>query len=514
MRPNPAYSSRLRAANYRASYGACRRVSKSTAPTISHIDKSNGSRYDDVDRTEDGREDWSENEWEDKAEGEGEEAHVQYQEKCSGDCFDFAVISTETANGSPLIEVSGGHEPLLNQTSRASNTGKDLFVYTELLPWQTRVLAVRPDTEGAIIAADLLVVDLIVMEGVVVSDSKELIRYDALSYCWGIGPKDRLIELGGYDFAVSSNLEAALKVLRKPSDLLYLWVDAICINQGNNKEKSVQVASMLQVFAKAARVHAWLGPQSEDSDLAMACLGEHLSRLKAQIEETSSKEHSRACIFRLQTLKDAIWKLYSVPWFRRTWIRQEIFAAKSIEVHYGHKTIVWGSLWHGRTLIERIESASVVGKSAGPKAEYAIDALLDDLRKNTTTMGWGWKASKSLFETLVTSQFYQATDPKDIVYSSLGKFCSSCFCTLHKNDRCSRNVWCTCYDEVFVEFGYYCRLRKDIARSSSRYCSVFASGRKFPPDAILSRFISGRQIYLHRSTIVGAGLAERVLSTR
>jgi hypothetical protein len=45
--------------------------------------------------------------------------------------------------------------------------------------------------------------------------------------------------------------------------------DAVCINQSDNDEKSWQVRQMNDVYEKARLVTVWLGPASEDSDLAM-----------------------------------------------------------------------------------------------------------------------------------------------------------------------------------------------------------------------------------------------------
>jgi hypothetical protein len=40
-----------------------------------------------------------------------------------------------------------------------------------------------------------------------------------------------------------------------------VWVDAICINQKDEKEKNQQVRAMSEVYSQAVEVSAWLGPQ-------------------------------------------------------------------------------------------------------------------------------------------------------------------------------------------------------------------------------------------------------------
>ncbi|KAK2763155.1 hypothetical protein FQN54_009791 [Arachnomyces sp. PD_36] len=51
---------------------------------------------------------------------------------------------------------------------------------------------------------------------------------------------------------------------------LPIWVDALCINQDNLKEKSHQIQLMSEIYAKASGVFAWLGsPDHQNLDLAL-----------------------------------------------------------------------------------------------------------------------------------------------------------------------------------------------------------------------------------------------------
>ncbi len=55
-------------------------------------------------------------------------------------------------------------------------------------------------------------------------------------------------------FHVTGNLEAAMKHIRDPYVEKYLWVDALCINQADNIEKSSQFLKMAKIFGEAANV--------------------------------------------------------------------------------------------------------------------------------------------------------------------------------------------------------------------------------------------------------------------
>lgn len=54
--------------------------------------------------------------------------------------------------------------------------------------------------------------------------------YRALSYAWGLPSRaSPRVTVNGLDFAVTANLELALRYLRKESETVILWVDAIVI---------------------------------------------------------------------------------------------------------------------------------------------------------------------------------------------------------------------------------------------------------------------------------------------
>jgi Heterokaryon incompatibility protein (HET) len=96
------------------------------------------------------------------------------------------------------------------------------------------------------------------------------LSYEALSYTWGDPKMLHPILLDDQTFPVTENLYDALRHLRLKNDQArYLWIDALCIDQANDREKSVQVQRMKKIYEQASRVLMWLGPSSEDSDMAM-----------------------------------------------------------------------------------------------------------------------------------------------------------------------------------------------------------------------------------------------------
>jgi hypothetical protein len=82
--------------------------------------------------------------------------------------------------------------------------------------------------------------------------------YVALSYTWG-DPKDtKQIYVNEVPMDVTTNLEAALRVLREKEPIeagIKIWIDALCINQTDNEEKGVQVRRMRDIYQKAYVIH-------------------------------------------------------------------------------------------------------------------------------------------------------------------------------------------------------------------------------------------------------------------
>jgi len=98
--------------------------------------------------------------------------------------------------------------------------------------------------------------------------------YAALSYCWGDPNVTEPITFNGVaDFPVTANLASALRHYRKTDGLLFLWVDAVCINQQDSAEKNVQVKLMGEIYKNASHTFIWLGSAADNSDRAMGCIG-------------------------------------------------------------------------------------------------------------------------------------------------------------------------------------------------------------------------------------------------
>lgn len=144
------------------------------------------------------------------------------------------------------------------------------YVYTPLESTQAsvRLLYLHPTRRSRKIQCSLRAINL---------GHTDIPDYWALSYTWGEGHCCS-IELDGHEKHIGENLYNALNRLRAKETTRCIWVDALCIDQDNDAERSHQVARMQDIFMNAEKVIVWLGEESEDSAVAMEYLRtQHLS---------------------------------------------------------------------------------------------------------------------------------------------------------------------------------------------------------------------------------------------
>lgn len=132
--------------------------------------------------------------------------------------------------------------------------GEEAAIYEKLEPGHIRLIRVVACTE-----------DLIECEMKQFPLDTERPWY-ALSYVWGTEPAGHKVLLNGQQTRARPNLAAALRALSKapandpalPKDL-WIWIDALCINQGDDKEKARQIPLMGELYSRARVVLVWLG---------------------------------------------------------------------------------------------------------------------------------------------------------------------------------------------------------------------------------------------------------------
>ena len=165
--------------------------------------------------------------------------------------------------------------------------------------------------------------------------------------------------------SVTQNLVTALPYLRKEDRPRVFWIDAICVNQQDRAERGHQVKRMAAVYSLACQVIVWLGPESQNSTLALRAIDNLSSQLRVDwnnIAEMTSVSTGETITQYFDPFDDETWKsvgnLLRQPWFERLWIWQEIRLARDADLFCGSEGVPWESL---RRAILYLRRASAPG---------------------------------------------------------------------------------------------------------------------------------------------------------
>lgn len=286
-------------------------------------------------------------------------------------------------------------------------------------------------------------------------------EYDALSYVWGNRQEKKPILIDGKIFHVTVNLEAALRQLaeelrQRRSSHVWLWVDAVCIDQSDLTERTHQVCHMSSIYRNAAQVMVWLGPGSSDSELAMATL----RRIDELAEQSRTKHWVRSwpmyqfrerplagtsacaiqaaldavlellCADRHRAL-EAVASLYERPWFRRVWVIQEIALSRSAVLCCGDTTIAWPRFYAAFWMLCGLRDYlnSVVSPRAQVANAVSVASFLNAKLENVGTVAFSWVLANDdtplrqflyFLGTNADHSRLQASDERDYCFALLG----------------------------------------------------------------------------------------------
>jgi hypothetical protein len=245
--------------------------------------------------------------------------------------------------------------------------------------------------------------------------------YEALSYVWGTEPPFHEIEVNDLKFSIRPNLFYVLRRLRSSIKPLALWVDSICINQEDDKEKNEQITKMAQIYQNACSVCIWLGEEDPLATIAIDFIPKLLDTTFFLNPE-----------WRNDYGFHALAKLLDRAWFCRGWVLQEAaFAQNSIllcgsrEVHLDDFIDAVNLSKARLSELEGVHRPSLV-------SQYSIDLLINlrdspgvrllDAIREVFLKSDGGKVLryKASLETLVElGAFWETTDPKDAIYALL-----------------------------------------------------------------------------------------------
>lgn len=145
----------------------------------------------------------------------------------------------------------------------------------------------------------------------------DAVPYRCLSYTWGAPTPVFPINVNGRTMYVGKNLCEFLDVAVERFANELLWIDAICINQKDDTEKSVQVQRMGDTFKEATEVFVWLGND------------ESIARLFGKARNYTPPERLS------KSLREPAIRLAVHDYWKRAWLIQELALARVLRLLCG-----------------------------------------------------------------------------------------------------------------------------------------------------------------------------------
>ncbi|KAH6860661.1 heterokaryon incompatibility protein-domain-containing protein [Alternaria rosae] len=219
--------------------------------------------------------------------------------------------------------------------------------------------------------------------------------YDAISYVWGSAPATETVLYNGKPLIITPTALEMLHYLhgyQRNTKKRRIWIDAICINQDDKKEKSNQISLMRDIYAWTTTVIVWMGPSTFETDVFFAGFPD----VKKKGE-----------------------------WFRRLWTYQEIILPP-------RATLLCGGSWadfdefvdfvtegfHRSTYIGKLSN---IGRDARTSTANVTCISIHFYRSLTSQQGWGTVIhSQNVAINLYSLRYRHVKEPVDRVWAIVG----------------------------------------------------------------------------------------------
>jgi hypothetical protein len=196
------------------------------------------------------------------------------------------------------------------------------------------------------------------------------------------------------DYVVHLERLQALQRLGWPED--WLWIDALCIDQLDDHERTHQVGIMSEIFGRADLVISWLGPAYNNSEHAMTAISYYSDKFPVNP------------IISPTELSEAICSLCERPYWKRLWVFQELKHARHIMLMCGKDTIFWNVF---RNVWSVIVDTVTTSEDASDRLRESLATRMMALR--TKPMDF------SLWNLLKETKNLECADRRDRVYALL-----------------------------------------------------------------------------------------------
>ena len=301
-------------------------------------------------------------------------------------------------------------------SSLTDNRMQDMYRYDrQLLQHTIRVIHIKRDKDDEQFRCSFSFLSL----------HEKSVTYNALSYVWGEQSNPSTIYVEGKPLRVTRNLHQALLQIRKSAYQAPLWVNAICINQTDEAEKTAQVRLMKTIFGEADLVINWLGHELP-TDLSGRELMRQVVKVlgKPEYDDISQPEfelNAWGLPAFYTTEWVAVMHILSRPWFTRAWIIQELLVAQ-------RSIFLCGPVELERDLVldfaGNVKKFPTLKNALGLYSHAPIDCDRPSWENSTMLCDlvtlYKTFEKRRLVELLRYTRSFSATDPRDKVFALVG----------------------------------------------------------------------------------------------
>ncbi|KAF2108174.1 heterokaryon incompatibility protein-domain-containing protein, partial [Lophiotrema nucula] len=167
------------------------------------------------------------------------------------------------------------------------------------------------------------------------TEPRPLPHYEAVSYVWGEADFTYRLVCDGRLLKITRVVDTLLRYLRSNRKKKRLWIDALCIDQASEADKTHQIPRMGQIFGYAWKVRAWLGGAKEDDGVPLVF--DFIRKIGGQERR---EDHERGSeIVLTPALARMVVQFFMRPWFFRRLVLQERALSRVLIIHCGENKI-------------------------------------------------------------------------------------------------------------------------------------------------------------------------------
>ena len=257
--------------------------------------------------------------------------------------------------------------------------------------------------------------------------------YDAISYVWGSAPATETVLYNGKLLMITPTALEMLHYLHKyqrNTKRRRIWIDAICINQDNKKEKSNQISLMRDIYSWTTTVIVWMGPSTFETDNFFAGFPDVRKKSKEWIAHYATDPNCRdpvkeELLCDVYAFFEGLSQLLRGEWFRRLWTYQEIILPPKA-------TLLCGASWmdfdefidfvvQGFHLSTYIGKLSNIGRDAGISTANVTCISIHFYRGSNSQPGRGTVIhSQNVAVNLYSLRHRHVKEPVDRVWAIVG----------------------------------------------------------------------------------------------